>query len=88
MARAASAEAAAPGENTPNGGSGATPSEPSSGGTDLGLRVGELGDWHRLSFSGAKTLSAAALRLGLKNTADFAEVSHPLAPRTEYVRAI
>ena len=88
VAWAASAEAAAPGENTPNGGSGATQSEPSSGGTDLGPRVGELGDLHRLSFSGAKTFSAKALRLGLQSTADFAEVSHPLAPRTEYVQAI
>ncbi len=85
---AASAEAAAPGESTPNGGSAATQSDLSSGGTASGPRVGELGDLQRLSFSGAKTFSVAALRLGLQSTADFAEVSHPLAPRTEYLQAI
>ena len=51
-------------------------------------RVGEYYDLKRVVFEGAKTFPAEALRQGLKDTLDFFEISHPLAPRDAYLEAI
>jgi hypothetical protein len=51
-------------------------------------RVGELYDLHRVVFEGAKTFPPEALRQALKDTFDFFEISHPLAPRDAYLEAI
>ena len=51
-------------------------------------RVGNFGDLQRFDFEGAKTFSAQTLRRALKDTSDFFEVSHPLAPQGAYLEAI
>jgi TPR repeat protein len=56
--------------------------------SDPGPRVAELGEPQRLFFEGQKTFSAEAILRGLKNTPDLAEVSHPCAPRDEYLKAV
>jgi hypothetical protein len=53
-----------------------------------GARVGELSNAQRLAFDGNKTFSAETLRLGLKATPDFFEISHPMAPLSAYLEAI
>ena len=51
-------------------------------------RVGELGDPNRIVFEGAAQFTPEALRLGLKMTPGFWELSHPLAPLGEYLAAL
>src|ERR1035441_5501054 len=50
--------------------------------------VGDSGDLRQLTFEGAKTFSAEELRDGLKWTPDFLEISHPMAPRGEFLKAV
>ena len=51
-------------------------------------RVGEFYDLQRFVFEGAKTFPPEALRQALKDTRDFYEISHPLAPQEAYLEAI
>ena len=51
-------------------------------------RVGDFYDLQRFVFEGAKTFTPDALREGLKETSDFFELSHPLAPLEPYVEAM
>jgi ankyrin repeat protein len=51
-------------------------------------RVGDYYDVQRLDFEGAKAFPAEALRQGLRDTIDFFEISHPLAPLDAYLEAI
>ncbi len=51
-------------------------------------QVGEFYDVQRLDFEGAQAFPAEALRQGLRDTLDFFEISHPLAPRDAYLEAI
>ena len=90
VATAAAADRKGPArtEPTANSQEGTAASPPASGTTVATPRVGELGELGRLSFVGARSFSVEALRLGLAGTTDFGEVSHPLAPRADYLKAL
>jgi hypothetical protein len=62
--------------------------QPSAADLAGGATVGELSDLELISFKGNKTFSAEELRAGLSATPDFLELSHPYAPRDEYLAAI
>jgi len=51
-------------------------------------RLGELGNFDRLAFVGAKAFSAEALREGLRATPALLGPSHPLAPREVFLRTL
>jgi hypothetical protein len=51
-------------------------------------RVGDFYDVQRFMFEGAKTFTPQTLREALRNTRDFFEVSHPLAPQEAYLETI
>jgi len=50
--------------------------------------VGELGDFQRLIFDGAKTFTAEAIRDGLAANPDFLIAAHPLAPMADYLKTV
>lgn len=50
--------------------------------------VGDYGDLARLAFVGNLTFTAATIRAGLLQDADFLIASHPLAPRGAYLEAL
>ena len=54
----------------------------------LTQRVGDFYDLKQIAFEGNSTFSADALRQGLKDTLDFFEISHPLAPLDAYLEAL
>jgi TPR repeat protein len=54
----------------------------------LTLRVGTLGDVRRFVVEGAKTFTAERLLRGLQRSADFFEVSHPLALQDAFLEAV
>lgn len=51
-------------------------------------RVGQLREFSHFAFEGNNTFSARSLWFGLNSTFDFPELSHPLAPRDAFLRAI
>ena len=51
-------------------------------------RVGPLREFDRFTFDGATTFPAWSLWLALNSTLDFPELSHPLAPRANFLAAI
>jgi hypothetical protein len=57
-------------------------------GETSGERVGNYCDPKRIRFEGARTFKAETLRLGLEETSDFYDVSHPFAPLADYLAAI
>jgi hypothetical protein len=51
-------------------------------------RVGALCDMRRIDFNGVRAFTPDAIRLGLKTTPDFLEISHPFAPLAPFLSAI
>lgn len=51
-------------------------------------RVGDFYNLQRFVFEGAKSFTPDALREALRDTSDFFEISHPLAPQDPYLEAI
>jgi outer membrane protein assembly factor BamA len=52
------------------------------------VRLGDFYGVQRFMFEGAKAFTPQTLREALRNTRDFFEVSHPLAPQEAYLETI